>query len=534
METTSKNSISLLSELLAKKGIENVVIMPGSRNAPLSIALNRQEGLRCHVVVDERCGAFMAMGMAQQTQKCVAVACTSGTAVLNLAPAVAEAYYQQIPLLIITADRPEYWIDQADSQTIRQNNIYANYIKKSFCLPQEIANNTDHWYANRMVNEAIDICTEGTQGPVHINVPIDNPLYEISAQPERAEVICCATTQRCLSKEQATNVAKDLNGKNIVWIWGFAKRNEKGNAVLETLAETKNMVVLAESLSNRHGKHINNNVEAFFADQRRKKEKNDIDILMVSGGAIVSKSCKLYLRENPPKEVWYVGEEETTIDTFMSLKKRFRISADEMAKELSEQDFACNKSFATTTKTTCDQLCSKTSETSDEDIIFDTIFSNIPEESILQLSNGTTVRNALGRKNEKRLEMYCNRGTSGIDGSTSTAVGCALTTSKPVTLLTGDLSFLYDSNALWNNDMPGNLKIIVLNNHGGGIFKKLKGPSDVVEFEKYFVTPQNVNIEKLVTAYGHKYTKATNKKELDDILGKLYETDKCHVIEVEI
>ena len=175
---SEKIAIQNLVDICAKKGVEKIVISPGSRNAPIILAFSKHPKIECLSVVDERSAAFFALGIAQQSQKTVAIACTSGTAALNFAPAIAEAYYQKIPLLVLTADRPVEWIDQADSQSVRQNNIFSNYIKKSFQLPQKITSDDDIWYNDRMISEAINTCHFPDKGPVHINIPFTEPLYE--------------------------------------------------------------------------------------------------------------------------------------------------------------------------------------------------------------------------------------------------------------------------------------------------------------------------------------------------------------------
>ena len=163
--TTDKEGIKILIEVLKEKGIRQVVLSPGSRNAPLLVAFAREKQIRHFVVLDERSAAFMALGMAQQSGVPVALVCTSGTAPLNYAPAIAEAYYQRLPLIVITADRPVEWIDQDDSQTIRQQAVFRNIVKASYQLPAELFHADEHWYANRLVNDALNTALKGRQGP---------------------------------------------------------------------------------------------------------------------------------------------------------------------------------------------------------------------------------------------------------------------------------------------------------------------------------------------------------------------------------
>ena len=173
METTSKIACNILVDVLAAQGIRKFVVSPGSRNAPIIVALSRRDDVVKHVIVDERSAAFVALGIAQQSGEAVGIVCTSGTALLNYAPAVAEAYYQKLPLIVISADRPREWIDQDDSQTIRQYEALSQFVKKSYDLPARCDDATAQWYVNRMVNDAVIEATGGQPAPVHINLQLD-------------------------------------------------------------------------------------------------------------------------------------------------------------------------------------------------------------------------------------------------------------------------------------------------------------------------------------------------------------------------
>ena len=166
-----------IAEICARKGVENVVLSPGSRCAPLTIAFARHPKLTVRTVSDERAAAFIALGMAQTTGKPTVLICTSGTAALNYAPAVAEAFFLQVPLLVLTADRPPEWIDQLDGQTIRQQQVYGQHIKRSFDFPVALENPDAVWHTERMVSEALNEAVAYPAGPVHINVPLREPFY---------------------------------------------------------------------------------------------------------------------------------------------------------------------------------------------------------------------------------------------------------------------------------------------------------------------------------------------------------------------
>ena len=509
MQTTKHSNIAALAQLCADKGITDVVLSPGSRNAPISIAMNREPRLRCHLVVDERCAAFVALGMAQKSNRCVATVCTSGTAVLNQAPAIAEAYYQEIPLLVISADRPEEWIDQADSQTLRQDQLLANIVKQSYSLTTRLDDN-GKWFANRTINEAINTATSGRKGPVHLNVPCDVPLYETGEfEPDLHDIKRVFETQITLNSP--------VKG-NIMLLAGFQQPDPELNSLVCQLAQ-KGIAVLAENLSNWYGTGIMNNIEPTFKSVGANEADGfRPDLLIVAGGAIVSKSAKQFLRKHPAKQTWKVGLEENITDTFQHISQQITCETKPFLKALN-QVVAANADYAKRWQTRSTE-CQKQLECHygqwNEVGIFNTIITSLPDQTDLHLSNGTSVRNGQLWNNTKGLHFYANRGVSGIDGCTSTAIGAALAGGAPTTLITGDLCFLYDSNALWNDEYPNNLSIYIINNNGGGIFRKMDGPDKVAEFERFFVTPHHTNIAALCKAYGIGYRKASNQKELEE------------------
>lgn len=512
MQTTTHSNIAALARLCALKGITDVVVSPGSRNAPISIAMNREDGLTCHVVVDERCAAFVALGMAQKSGRCVATVCTSGTALLDQSPAIAEAYYQEIPLLVISADRPAAWIDQADSQTMRQNNILGNFVKASYTLPAT-TDEQSRWYANRMVNEAINTATSGRKGPVHLNVPCDNPLYDVAEQ---------AIEVQAIGKKQVmqVDIEETVSGK-IMIVAGFMRPDDRLLAAARELSG-KGVAVVAENLSNLYGAGITNAIDPLFKSITEEEEQDFCpDLLIAVGGALVSKNAKLYFRKHAPKAVWRVGTEDHLIDTFEHIDQQITCEPATFMEALAKKVKA-DGHYAQLIRDRHQQLEQEQAKEYgqwNETGIFKTIIDQLPEGSDLHLSNGTSVRNGQKWNNDKGLHLYSNRGVSGIDGCTSTAVGSALMNNgQPTTLITGDLCFLYDSNALWNDEWPKNLRIFIINNNGGGIFRKMEGPKQVAEFERYFVTPQKVEIEHLCKAYQIDYAQANNMQELKEAI----------------
>ena len=543
METTDKAIVRILAELCKAHGVQEVVLSPGSRNAPLSVAFNRMPGMTCRVVVDERSAGFFALGVALATSRPVVVVCTSGTALLDLAPAVAEAYYQSVPLIVVSADRPKEWIDQNDSQTIRQEGALANFVKRSYQLPmREEAD--DLWYANRMVNEALVLAQSGRKAPVHINVPLSEPLYGLcEADLSSARVIRAASLHPFRLDDSVVEAyaSQTNDAKRVMVLAGFMRNGDALADLFAQWAKLPNVVVVAEPISNACSTATMNHPELFFSSIDEAESQGFVpDILITVGGAIVSKSAKLFFRKHPPMSHWHVGVEEWMIDTFRCLTDRIDVEPQIFFRQLLEKLAIRDSSYSVSlrthmTKVLQHQEASLAEERWGETLTFKILLESLPDSVALHLSNGLSVR--LGQRFPWRhsVRFFANRGTSGIDGATSTAVGYSVASDLPTVLLTGDISFLYDSNALWNDFLSSKLKIVVINNGGGGIFRRLPGPPTLPEMETYFETPHRVDFAKLAAAYGVGYAKATDAHSLSDALKHLFEEKtKASLLEVVV
>ncbi len=250
MKTTDKEVCNILVDVLLKHGVKRAVVSPGSRNAPLLVALSREDGIEKTIIVDERSAAFAALGMAQQTGEPVAIVCTSGTALLNYAPAVAEAYYQKLPLIVVSADRPKEWIDQDDSQTIRQFEALSQFVKRSYDLPARCGDDVARWYADRIINDAMMEATSGRCAPVHINIQLDEPLSGSSEWSRQSRGIELISPSADLSESDMSRLVELSRGSRILVIAGFMRPDEKCQKALGRLSEMPNVAVLTETISN--------------------------------------------------------------------------------------------------------------------------------------------------------------------------------------------------------------------------------------------------------------------------------------------
>lgn len=543
-KTSDKPLAQMLATIAAAKGMRHAIISSGSRNAPLIIAFDAQEEIECLSIIDERSAAFFAIGIAQQTNKPAGLICTSGSAALNYAPAIAEAFYQKIPLIVITSDRPPEWIDQDDGQTINQINIYSNYCKASFNLPVDTSHPDDFLYAQRLISEAFNSATEfGNEGPVHINVPFREPLYnEVEKEETEFKIIDAPAIQRQLSKENEKKLIEVWNNtsKKMI-VCGLHKPDKELNRILARLAEGTSVVVITETTSNmQNDKFICNFDAVIDSIYDRNKALVEPEILVTFGSSITSKKLKTYLRKYKPQYHWHISTSTAHTDTFQSLTDVLAVDEKYFLNLLSLQTGKVKSNYSIGLKSRSlkvhESLLSYTNSIPFSDLkVMETIWRNIPKNSDVHLGNSAPIRyaNMFETKSENGINYFCNRGVSGIDGVTSTASGAAYATDRMTTLITGDLGFFYDSNALWNKNLPENLRIIVINNGGGGIFRLIDSKTTPL-LEKYFEAKHSMTAEGLVKAHNIPYYSAKNENELKQNLIKLYkdQNGKPAVLEV--
>lgn len=532
MPTTNKKTVQIVVDLCAQKGIKQVVVSPGSRNAPLSIAFNRDERIETFVIVDERSAAFFALGLSQKSCNPVALVCTSGTALLNYAPAIAEAYYQRIPLVVLSADRPTEWIGQDDSQAINQQLVFANFTKFNGQIPAEITCDDEAWHVNRTVNEAINYAISGRKGPVHINIPLREPLYGIEERPRTNQRIFeQVESDSYLSEEKIISLKRRLpNNPKILILCSFLpnEMKESINQTISKIEDCANVAVLAEPISNIQSPRSIINIDRTLNAILPEETKDFCPDLLISfGGSLVSKQIKTFLKNNPPQEHWYIGKGETHIDTFRQLTALIQLEPARFLNQFFEvnsfEENNYSKIWSEKENISAQRHDDFMSSARWSDLkAFEIICDNLPQNSDLQLGNSSAVRYAHLFKTDKLNSIQCNRGTSGIDGSTSTAVGAAWISDKVTTLISGDISFFYDTNALWNKYLSPNLKIIVMKNGGGSLFRFIPGPSDVEELDEFFETAQELDIEKVAALYELPFYSVNNGNELKEILPKVY------------
>ncbi len=510
--------------------IGTVIISPGSRNAPLTIGFANDEDFDTISIVDERCAAFFALGIAQQQQKPVAIVCTSGSAVLNYYPAVAEAYYSQIPLVVISADRPKHLIDIGDGQTIRQENVFQNHILFNANLQEK---QTEKNF--ELLTEAFSMLTQ-VKGPIHINAPFDEPLYE--TVDEMMEFPFKVNQQIQMDEVDYEQLSSQWNAsKKKMILVGVHYPDTELEILLDKVANDPSVLVLTETTSNLHNHRFINSIDNLIFNLNNEELTSlQPDILLTFGGLIISKKIKKFLRDYQPKEHWHVNELRA-FNTYFALTNHIKIDSKTFFKSFSEKTKYENGSDY---ESKWMGYRNHTNERHKEYLkiapysdlkVFESVLESLPEQSEVQFSNSAIIRYSQLFKMKKSLTVFCNRGTSGIDGSTSTAIGAAYVNTNRTTLITGDLSFFYDSNGLWNDYIPKDFRIIIVNNSGGGIFKIIPGPKSTDALH-YFEAPHRLKAEYLSEMYGLEYKSASNLKSLKEQLADFYKDDHPKILEI--
>ncbi|MGI4885568.1 MAG: 2-succinyl-5-enolpyruvyl-6-hydroxy-3-cyclohexene-1-carboxylic-acid synthase [Janthinobacterium lividum] len=567
-----------IAEICARHGITDVVLSPGSRSAPLTLAFARHPAYRgkLRVVPDERAAAFIGLGLAQATRRPVVLVCTSGTAGLNYAPAVAEAFFQQIPLLVLTADRPPEWIDQLDGQTIRQRNLYGAHAKAAFDFPADTAHPDAKWHAERIINEAINLAQAGPAGPVQVNVPLREPFYPKAGEDvgyeQDVKIIREDHANPVLPPAEILDLRQQLRAAGRVLVVAGQQANSPGlTAALYEFTAARQVPVVGDAIANLNEVPAVHRQDVFLAGlTQEQKAALRPDLLITFGQSLISKSLKLFLRDAAPAQHWHLQATGPVADTFRRLTRIVRVQPAAFFQQLSSfetKDYGpaagSNSSFTKTIEgsnpipaTTLDQGSSiYSSEALDlgsipsattapavtwqqadaaagaflanffaaeaqpfnEFTAFRHALGALADGTALHLANSMAVRyaNILGLPAGKQIEVFANRGTSGIDGCTSTAVGGALAQpARPVVLLTGDVAFFYDRNAFWHNYPTPNLRVVVFNNHGGGIFRMIEGPRQQPELEEFFETRQALTAENLCRDFQLRYFPVASFAEL--------------------
>ncbi|MCK0130752.1 2-succinyl-5-enolpyruvyl-6-hydroxy-3-cyclohexene-1-carboxylic-acid synthase [Flavobacteriaceae bacterium F08102] len=525
---SDKKLAQRIVECCVQQQITQVVISPGSRNAPLTIGFTNHSEMETYSIVDERSAAFFALGLAQFTKKACALVCTSGSALLNYYPAVAEAFYSQIPLVIISADRPADRIDIGDGQTIRQRNVFANHILESVNLA-EVEDSQ-----NELILDALQRATT-MKGPVHLNVPFDEPLYGTT------EALQVTLHKKSYENPRHESFPTALEGiwkttqKKLILV-GVHEPNPILNTVLNELAKDPSVLIFTETTANLHGASFVSCIDQLIFSLDEAGFAALQPMLLISfGGMVISKRIKSFLRSYQPAQHWHI-DPIRAYDTYFCLNKHVKMDPIDFFTRLSQLAPMKDSTYRdywleqkNRKKRKHHQFLAKAPFCDLK--VFQIITESLPRQCALQIANSSVIRYAQLFDMNGRT-THCNRGTSGIDGSTSTAIGAALKNEQQTVFITGDVSFFYDSNALWNSYIKKDFRIIIINNNGGGIFKIIPGPDQSTALP-YFETPHGLTAEHLCTMFRLDYAAVTSLEELIESLEDFYTaSERPKVLEI--
>lgn len=538
MSTFQTNINAIVSGLHAH-GISDVVISPGSRNAPIIMAFARHPHFKCWSVPDERSAGFIALGMAKAHLKPVVLLCTSGSALVNYYPAVVEAYYMQVPLIVISADRPEKMLNRWDGQTIYQFDVFNNHVYGSYQTPEDL--DTKHFAKIfELVDQLYYRSNEAIKGPVHLNVPLREPLYEAALNdfiyPEYKGKLSTINDE----KEWEIGIDSDHFFKEYpkVMILLGANIPSADYIELKEISENKFALMVADIISNAHTFSTFKDLELFLLSASE-EQKNQIipDLLITTGQMILSKPLKQLLRANSSIQHWHISENGYCADPFFTGPQILQISFTDFFKQFKKYLPTMPSKYVNEIAINIQNFKSKLKALEFGELLaIQHLLSALPEKLVLHLSNSMTIRNVsfLGEYLKEQWQIFANRGVSGIDGCSSTAVGMAIAKPNlPHFLITGDVAFLYDINAFWHPYSIANLKIVVMNNSGGGIFDIIDGPSQLPELNPFIKTPHQYNAKHIAQHFKLNYFCANDLSSLKDTLGAFLQSETCSILEIQ-
>jgi 2-succinyl-5-enolpyruvyl-6-hydroxy-3-cyclohexene-1-carboxylate synthase len=510
--------------LLKASNIRKIVISPGSRHFPLSHSIENDKFFQPFSVVDERSAAFFALGLIQESNEPVAICCSSGTSVANYGPAVSEAFYQKLPLLLITADRIPEYLGQKEDQMIKQDDIFREFIKYHGQLPL-IKSDVDEWYANRIINEALIELNHTGAGPVQLNYPISehrSDPFEITSLPKVRKITLHKIDDEANKWEE---MRRKLSGKKVMLVWGQSvPQSIRLDQSLDKFCEQYNCVILTDRISRcTHKNAILNAFVVLKAMTLKEQEELAPDIVLDLGGNIIFNSeIKDYLKRNAPEmQCWQVGPSAKVTDTFRKLNEMFEMNENTFFEKMTKKKVGTsNNSYFTEWNNISKTIEAPKTEYSQLNAIGNLI-NLLPKNSILQLANSNTIRMGHLFQIDETIQCFCNRGVNGIDGCMSTAVGYAAISDKPVFLIIGDLTFFYDMNALWNRHLSKKLRIMLVNNEGGAVMH-LPFSNDMGKvLSKHTSAGHNTSAKGWVESLSIKYLSANNLQELNKGISSL-------------
>lgn len=515
MYSDNKMVLQLMS-LLKQFNIRRIVISPGSRHFAFVHSLEADPFFKLYSVVDERSAAFFALGLIQQTGEVVAVTCSSGTACINYGSAVIEAFYQRLPLLVLSSDRIPEYLNQLEDQMYDQQNSFTNFIKYHGQLPI-IKNDIDLWYCNRILNEAFMELNHHGRGPVHVNIPFMAHNTDTFSTPELPLVRKISLHDAETKIEEWRQISETLKGKKVIIAWGQSVIiTPMLEQMISIFCEKTDAIILTDKLSNLHNQYAILNTTAVFSlltKEERYKLHPDV-VISIGGNYIFNGEIKSFVGSNIKS--WQVGKEDKVIDPFRCLTDIFEMSEECFFSHINDfLEFQNSRTYRQTWLSISNQIACPQTEYN-ELYAIGTLLTNLPKNVDLQLANSLTIRMAHLFNIDPSIRVNCNRGVNGIDGSMSTAVGFAAENDRPTFYITGDLSFFYDMNSLWIRHLSPKMRIMLINNQGGGVMYAPLNNMMRQTLPEHVAASHKCSAKGWVESVGFKYLSAHNKKDIEE------------------
>ena len=534
MEFSNKTVVQKIIQECLNHDIKHIVFSPGSRNAPFAISFDVHPDFETHVIHDERAAAFYALGISQTLQQTVALCCTSGSAVLNYFPAISEAFYREQRLLVLSADRPKRLINKGHGQTIMQHEVFGKHVKQSLSIED-----TNGKMNHKPITDFFVKMQELPFRPMHLNIHLEEPLYGVSEsliQKEKAY-------EKEEIKDKALSISDEeiqsFGDQKILVLCGQGSKDTILKGALVDFNKNSNVVVLNENTSGMNDSSFVNCIDRALNSIEAKSEKRFVpDILITIGGAVVSKRIKSFFIKHPPKRHIAINKSNIGIDLFFRLDEHYECHPASFFTLLNNKATLLNNKNFKATWNQLDYLVKDRipsffheAQTNTDLEVFHALYQTLPEKCTLHLGNSSVVRYTQLFDPIPHVNYECNRGTSGIDGCSSTAIGSAIANAeRQHILISGDVSFIYDSNALWIRPFPQNLKIIVLDNQGGGIFKIIDGSKSSKQLERYFEAKHNANVTDIAKGFGLIVYSPKKNKDYQEQMIDFFQDEKAQIL----
>lgn len=542
---SSLKNIQILVALLKKYNVKNIVISAGTRHTPFVYSVEHDDFFKTYSVVDERSAGFFAIGLIEELHEPVAVVCTSGTAAANYVSAANEAFYQQLPLLLLTADRNHYYMFQQEEQMIPQEGLYSQVCKNVVTLGH-VRDEKDFWYCSRICNEALLELTQGEPGPVHINFIVENdyPIYQGIVKFEEKELPDIKKIQRLTLEDSDVDWktwSEKLKNSKILIVYGqYRPLNEAERKIVEGFCEKYDVVISTDIISNIHTKYCIPTFTICRLWNREQMEALCPDIVITMNANTISEIKGQLVPFKNRFEHWHVSVKGKVSDPFKILSDVIACSPMMFFKKFAELgEDASEHGYYSKWKTVYDAI-GQNGSLNEEPIEYSSMYAvqqyikNIPANSLLHIANSNSIRLSAYFNVDQSVAVYDNRGAHGIDGSMSAFIGQASVSNRPSFLVIGDLSFFYDMNALWNHYIGNNIRILVCNNSGGAIFYSYPNKKNVPTLNEHIAAAHKTSVKEWVLSCGFEYLSANNKEEFDDALSHLMDTSVEHPILLEV